>query len=431
MKLDNYHYLTGFGNHFESQAIEGALPKGRNTPQKPPLGLYAEQLSGSAFTVKRDHNAKVWLYRILPSVKHTPYQLIEHPGVTSQPSAQLLSPNQLRWSPLEIPQSAHDFIQGLRKFAVNGNVDLQTGAAIYLYTCNRSMQDNYFHNADGDILIVLQLGELIFKTELGTIYAKPQEIVVIPRGMKFQVACVADNARGYVLENFGAHFSLAERGPIGANGLANERDFLVPSAQFENKSGEFKLLTKFHDHLWQCDIDHSPLDVVAWHGNYVPYKYDLTLFNTMNSVSYDHADPSIFTVLSSLSDTPGVANIDFVIFPERWIVAENTFRPPYYHRNTMSEFMGLIYGEYDAKPGGFKPGGCSLHNCMSPHGPDVDAFNHASEAKLKPQYYSNTLAFMFESRFMWHPTKFALESATLDKNYLDCWQGLQSNFKDK
>ena len=168
------------------------------------------------------------------------------------------------------------------------------------------------------------------------------------------------------------------------------------------------------------------IDVVGWHGNYAPYKYDLTRFNTMNTVSFDHPDPSIFTVLTSPSAKPGTANVDFVIFPPRWMVGEDTFRPPYFHRNVMSEYMGLINGVYDAKPaGGFEPGGGSLHNCMTPHGPETEAFNAASNAKLKPEYLGSTLAFMFESSLVYSPTRHGLETPALQKNYLNCWRGMK------
>ncbi|HEX6160150.1 MAG TPA: homogentisate 1,2-dioxygenase domain-containing protein, partial [Thermoanaerobaculia bacterium] len=267
------------------------------------------------------------------------------------------------------------------------------------------------------------------RTELGHVEVKPGEIAVIPRGTKFRVELQGDDARGYLCENFGAPFRLPDLGPIGANGLANPRDFLSPVAAYEEVEGDFELIAKFGGTLWSARIDHSPLDVVAWHGNYAPYKYDLARFNAINTVSFDHPDPSIFTVLTSPSDTPGTANCDFVIFPPRWMVAENTFRPPYFHRNVMNEYMGLIYGEYDAKAEGFVPGGGSLHNCMSGHGPDAATFEAASNAKLEPRYLGETLAFMFETRYVIRPTRFALETPLLQRDYWRCWQGIQKHFK--
>lgn len=410
--------LAGFGNQFQTEAIQGALPVGQNSPQKPAFGLYAEQINGSAFTAPRHDNFRSWLYRIQPSVVHGEYKPYKHPTMQAKYTQRVTTPEQLRWSPPPMPKSATDFIDGWLPFAEN------RAAKIYLFCINQSMQERYFYNADGEMLIVAQQGTLRFKTEMGILEVKPNEIIVIPRGIKFQVECLDEQARGYICENNTALFTLPNLGPIGANGLANPRDFIYPSAAFEQKSQACDLIIKFSHQYWRVDMDHSPLDVVAWHGNYAPYKYDLTRFNTINTVSFDHPDPSIFTVLTSQSPYHGTANIDFVIFPNRWMVAEHTFRPPYYHRNLMSEFMGSIKGVYDAKEDGFMPGGCSLHNCMSPHGPDAAAFEKATFADLKPQQYRNTLAFMFESRMVWHPTQFAIDASCRQKDYLSCWQQL-------
>ncbi len=424
------NYLSGFGNDFESEALEGALVKGRNSPQKVPYGLYAEQLSGSAFTVPRHVNLRNWLYRIRPSVLHGAFSAVSHPHLATPPfDLSNTPPTQMRWDPMPYPQSACHFIEGLMTFAGNGSIEMQSGAVIYLYCATRSMHDEFFYNADGDFLIVLQEGALRFNTELGVIEAKPGEIVVIQRGIKFQVILLENKARGYICENLGLPFRLPELGIIGANGLANPRDFQTPVAAFEDRTGHFTLLAKFQGQLWKSSIMHSPLDVVAWHGNYAPYKYNLNLFNTLNTVSFDHPDPSIFTVLTSPSNTPGVANVDFVIFPPRWMVATDTFRPPYYHRNIMSEYMGLIHGTYDAKEAGFIAGGGSLHNCMSAHGPDLQAYNKAVASTLQPEYYANTLAFMFEARQVWRLTPYAYLAEFRQKNYLDCWNGLKSHFQ--
>lgn len=423
-------YLHGFGNHFETEAVKGALITGCNSPQNVPFGLYAEQLSGSAFTAPRHTNLSSWLYRIRPSVMHGEFTALPHPAICGTPFATAFTPpTQMRWNPMPYSNTACNFIEGLATIAGNGSIEMQSGAAIHLYCATRSMQDEYFYNADGELLIVPQEGQLQFKTELGVLEVKPGEIIVIPRGIKFQVNLLCDKARGYVCENFGVPFRLPELGVIGANGLANARDFNFPVAAFEDKTGSFRLITKFLGKLWQTDISHSPLDVVAWHGCFAPYKYDLSLFNTMNSVSYDHPDPSIFTVLTSPSSIPGVANVDFVIFPPRWMVADQTFRPPYYHRNIMSEYMGLIHGIYDAKETGFTPGGSSLHNCMAAHGPDATAYQKAINTSLQPEYYDNILAFMFESKQIWQITEQAYQADFRQKNYLACWQGLEPNFK--
>lgn len=402
---------------------------GRNSPQRAPFGLYAEQFSGTAFTMPRLLNRRTWTYRLYPSVVHKPFAPYNQGYWRSTPFDEApTTPNQLRWNPIEIPAGPTDFVDSVITFAGNGDAAMQAGCAIHIYACNQSMRDRFFYNADGEMLFVPQLGRLRIFTELGIIEAGPGEISVVPRGTKFRVELLEEKARGYVCENYGAMFRLPDLGPIGANGLANPRDFETPVAAYEDREGDFEMITKFGGKLWRAELDHSPLDVVAWHGNYAPYKYDLRRFNTINTVSFDHPDPSIFTVLTSPSEIAGTANIDFVIFPSRWMVAENTFRPPWYHRNVMSEYMGLIYGVYDAKEEGFVPGGGSLHNCMSAHGPDVEAFEKASEAELKPQKYDDTLAFMFESRYVIRSTKFAMETDALQKNYFECWQGLKKNF---
>lgn len=428
--MDSPSYLDGFGNHFQSEAIANALVQGRNAPQKPPLGLYTEQLSGSAFTAARHQNLHSWLYRIKPSVLHGEFVRHEQKNLAAPPFNHIdMPPTQMRWNPMPMLKTPHHFIEGLFTLAGNGSVEMLTGAAIHLYTANQSMETEFFYNADGDFLIVPEQGKLRFKTELGVLDVKPGEIIVIPRGIKFQVQLLEKTARGYICENFGAPFRLPELGAIGANGLANPRDFQVPVAAFETTTGDLTLLAKFQGKLWAAPIDHSPLNVVAWHGNYTPYKYDLSKFNTINSVSFDHPDPSIFTVLTSPSEIAGVANIDFVIFPPRWMVAQDTFRPPYYHRNIMNEYMGLIQGVYDAKETGFLPGGGSLHNCMSAHGPDADAFHKATESSLKPEYLGDTLAFMFEARQVWRLTEQALKAEFRQRDYLRCWEGLAARFQ--
>jgi homogentisate 1,2-dioxygenase len=422
-------YQSGFGNEFATEALPGVLPASQNSPQKVASGLYAEQLSGTAFTAPRSDNQRSWLYRIRPAAMHHPFAKVFHPTLQSGPFTELsASPNQLRWNPFPIPSAPADFIEGLITIAGNGSADSQIGVAIHVYTANRSMQDRFFYNADGEMLIVPQQGALSLRTEFGVLDIAPGEIAVMPRGVRFAVDLQADSARGYVCENYGQLLRLPDLGPIGANGLANPRDFLAPVAAFEDREGQFELLAKFAGKLWSAAIDHSPLDVVAWHGNYTPYKYNLAAFNAMNSVSFDHADPSIFTVLTSPSGIPGTANMDFVIFPPRWMVAEHTFRPPWFHRNVMSEYMGLVYGEYDAKAEGFLPGGGSLHNCMSGHGPDAQTFEAASNAVLQPQKLDKTMAFMFETRLLIHPTRVAMESPQLQKDYLHCWHGLKKHF---
>ncbi len=425
-------YQSGFGNEFASEALPGALPVGRNSPQRVAYGLYAEQVNGSPFTAPRGQNKRSWLYRIRPSVMHKPFQQIENKLLRSAPFNEVpTTPNQLRWNPPPIPDEPTDFVDGIITMGGNGDPSTHAGLAIHSYVANRTMEDRFFYDADGELLIVPQMGALRFHTEYGLIDASPTEIVVIPRGVRFRIELIDDQARGYICENHGTPFRLPDLGPIGANGLANPRDFLAPTAAYDEREGTFQLVAKFMGNLWGAEMNHSPLDVVAWHGNLVPYKYDLNTFQTVNTVSFDHSDPSIFTVLTAPSELPGTANCDFVIFPPRWMVAEETFRPPWYHRNFMNEYMGLIYGEYDAKAEGFLPGGASLHNCMSGHGPDAATFEKASHADLSPAKIENTLAFMFETRFVVRPTRYAMETRLLQDDYYMCWQDLKANFFER
>ena len=444
--MNGSNYQSGFGNEFASEAVPGALPVGQNSPQRVAHGLYAEQLSGTAFTAPRHLGRRSWLYRIRPAAVHQPFQLRAHATFHNRFDEVPATPNQLRWDPPPLASTPTDFVEGLVTLAGNGGPAEQAGVGIHVYTANRSMQGRFFYDADAELLLVPQQGRLRLATELGVLDIEPQEIAVVPRGVRFRVdlldgtadaqgsasatgAGSAGVARGYVCENFGALLRLPELGPIGANGLANARDFLTPVAAYEDLDGAFELIGKFQGALWTAQMDHSPLDVVAWHGNYAPYKYDLRRFNPIGSISYDHPDPCIFTVLTSASDTPGTANMDFAIFPPRWLVAQHTFRPPWFHRNVASEFMGLITGVYDAKAEGFLPGGASLHNCMTAHGPDAATFEKASVADLsKPDVITDTMAFMFETRKVIRPTQQALESPQLQRDYSNCWQGIARHF---
>ncbi|HWI28734.1 MAG TPA: homogentisate 1,2-dioxygenase [Stellaceae bacterium] len=425
-------YLSGFGNEFATEAVAGALPEGRNSPQRVPLGLYAEQISGTPFTAPRGELRRSWLYRIRPTASHPPYRRRDDGLLRSGPFGEVETPpNRLRWDPLPLSENPADFVDGLVTMGGNGDPAHGAGIAIHAYLANRSMTDRVFYDADGELLIVPQQGPLRLATELGVLTVAPGEIAVVPRGLRFRVELIEGTARGYICENHGAVLRLPELGPIGSNGLANPRDFLTPVAWFEDAERPVEVVQKFMGHLWATELDHSPLDVVAWHGNHAPYKYDLARFNVMGTVSFDHPDPSIYTVLTSPSETRGTANVDFVIFPPRWLVAEDTFRPPWFHRNVMNEFLSLIHGVYDAKASGFAPGGASLHNCMSGHGPDVASYEKAVAADLKPHKIENVLAFMFETRWVIRPTRFALETPALQKGYDACWQGFARNFRSR
>ena len=430
MQSDYASYMPGFGNDFETEALTGALPNGQNSPQKCPYGLYAEQLSGTPFTAPRGKNERSWCYRIRPSVKHiNRFEKVDMPFWKSAPNIldKIISLGQYRWSP--IPSNIDtNFITGMRTMTTAGDVNTQVGMAAHIYVATNSMDNEYFYSADSELLIVPQEGQLRFFTEMGIIDLEPQEIAIIPRGLLFKVDIINGPARGFVCENYGAKIDLPNRGPIGANCLANPRDFKTPKAAFEDNSITSTVTIKWCGQFHITEIDHSPLDIVAWHGNYAPCKYDLRTFSPVGALLFDHPDPSIFTVLTAPSGVEGTANIDFVLFRDRWSVAENTFRPPWYHKNIMSELMGNIHGVYDAKPEGFAPGGMSLHNMMLPHGPDMDAFEKATNSKLGPQKMENTMSFMFETRFPQHLTSYAAKDAPLQDDYVECWSSLKKNF---
>lgn len=430
MQSNYASYMPGFGNDFETEALTGALPKGQNSPQKCPYGLYAEQLSGTPFTAPRGKNERSWCYRIRPSVKHiNRFEKVDMPFWKSAPNIldEIISLGQYRWNP--IPSNIDtNFITGMRTMTTAGDVNTQVGMAAHIYVATNSMDNEYFYSADSELLIVPQEGQLRFFTEMGIIDLEPQEIAIIPRGLLFKVDIINGPARGFVCENYGAKFDLPNRGPIGANCLANPRDFKTPKAAFEDNSITSTVTIKWCGQFHITEIDHSPLDIVAWHGNYAPCKYDLRTFSPVGALLFDHPDPSIFTVLTAPSGVEGTANIDFVLFRDRWSVAENTFRPPWYHKNIMSELMGNIHGVYDAKPEGFAPGGMSLHNMMLPHGPDMDAFEKATNSKLGPQKMENTMSFMFETRFPQHLTSYAAKDAPLQDDYIECWSSLKKNF---
>jgi len=422
-------YQPGFGNEFSSEALAGALPRDQNTPQVPPLGLYIEELNGTAFTAPRGASRSTWTYRIRPSAMHRPFRPIDAGLIRSGPFNEVPpTPNQMRWRPMPIPSAPTDFVSGIVTLGGNGDASIQTGAAIHVYAANQSMQDRFFYDADGELLIVPQLGTLVMRTELGVLDVPPGHICVIPRGVKFRVELPDGAARGYICENYGQHLRLPELGPIGTFGLANARDFLAPVAAFEDREGDYRVVAKYGGGLWEAEIDHSPLDVVAWRGNYAPVVYDLYKFQCINTVTFDHPDPSIYCVLASPTAVPGTSNLELGCFPPRWSVAEHTFRPPPFHRNVASEFLGLISGQYIGKGEGFAPGSASMHNCMSGHGPDAEAYERGRSAELKPQFLDDTMVFLFETQLPIRPTRFAVETDLLERDYYTHWLGLKKNF---
>ncbi len=422
-------YMSGFGNHFVSETEPGVLPKDQNSPQKVKHGLYAEQLSGTSFMTARAENRHIWLYKIHPSIGDYIFRPKSHATLLGRPFEKTASPNQLRWLPLIMPSSKTDFVDGLYTICGNGNADSVRGSALHIYRANTSMVDTIFSDNDAELVFVPELGAFKIFTEIGEIELKPGEICLIPSGIKFKIELIDKEIRGYLLENFGRYLRLPELGPIGSNGLAYPEHFLCPRAKYENYQGQIELIVKFQDQLWTTLLDYSPLDIVAWKGNYVPYKYDLSLFQAVNTVNFDHVDPSIFTVLTSPSEISGLTNVDFALFPPRWSVAEHTFRPPYFHRNCMNELMGLIFGKYESRPEGFLPGGLTLHNSFAPHGADLKTYEKYINEELKPEKLEQTLAFMFESSLVYQPTKQALNNDSLDQKYVSVWQGYRPQFK--
>ncbi len=422
--------MSGFGNEHATEALPGALPVGRNSPQRPAYGLYAEQISGTAFTAPRAQNRRTWFYRIVPSVvSQGEWRRIDLPLWLTAPSGNGSFPHtQCRWSPQPIPDSPTDFLDGMASYAWNGDMGAGTGLAVHLYSANASMDRRYFKNADAEMVLLPAAGQVRLRTECGILDLAPGDLAVIPRGIKIAVDLPDGPSRGYLCENYGAPFELPDLGPIGANGLANPRDFLYPQAAYEDVAGDFELVLKAGGAFHACMLGHSPLDVVAWHGNHAPCRYDLRTFNVFGSISFDHPDPSIFTVLTSRSDTPGVANADLVAFAPRWLVGQDTFRPPWYHLNTMCEFMGLLYGAYEARPKGFLPGGASLHNCMIPHGPAPEIFEAASAHDMSPQRVDDGISFMLESRHPYRVTDHAMTGPGLQRDYPGTWQGLKRQF---
>ncbi|THU86654.1 homogentisate 1,2-dioxygenase [Dendrothele bispora CBS 962.96] len=436
---DPYSYQVGFGNRFASEAIPGTLPEGQNMPQKNKFELYTEGMTGASFVSPRHENLNAWLYRIRPSVAHEGFtRLADNPDLESNflpinPKVHI-SPTQLAWHPLDLPDDSKqvDFIDGLKTMAGNGDPTLREGLAIHIYVANKSMDKRAFVDSDGDMLILPQQGRLDVQTEFGRLMVRPGELLVIQRGMKFKVTLPDGPSRGYIQEIYGSHYTLPELGPLGGHGLANPRDFEHPVASFDIDQSPWEVVYKVMGQLHACHQGHTPFDVVAWHGNYLPYKYALEKFVNVGSISKDHIDPSIFCVLTAKSKTPGIPLADFLIFSPRWDVAMNTFRPPYYHRNSATEFMGLIYGVYGGRSDGFIPGAASYENGFTPHGVSYEEWSKATSADLQPmRVHEGTMAFMFESSMMFTITDFAMnKSGKLHEHEPKMWDDLKGRFMD-
>lgn len=421
-------YQSGFGNELSSEALPEILPVGQSSPQVPAHGLVHELISGTTFTAPRRSNRRVHLYRIRPSTSQQELRPMEHGLLLSAPFSSAPNPNQVRWSPFEIPDTAQDFLAGMTTLCGNGSVTGQAGMALHVYLANRSMEDRVLSNADGEMLVIPQRGDVRFVTELGIIDAGPGEIVIIPRGCKFRVDLLGPSAQGFVCENYGVPFQLPDLGLVGSTGQANAWDFQIPEAAYEDADVATRLVHKYAGGFWTTVLDHSPFDVVGWRGNYTPSKFDMNRFAILGALSFDHAEPSIFCALTSPSDSVAGPNADFMIMPPRWLVAENTFRPPGYHRNCVSEILGLIQGKHDGKSAAFRPGSVSLHNAWAPHGPDTASYEAGRVGPQSPVKLEDTMAFMIETRFPMSLTNVGLNCPERERDYLDVWAGFAKRF---
>ncbi|GLI78307.1 hypothetical protein PoHVEF18_006618 [Penicillium ochrochloron] len=400
---DKFKYLNGFNGYHQSEAAEGVIPLVINIPQKSKYGLHTERISGSSFTAPRKDSKQTWLYRLLPSTCHEDFSLLEnHPFNLKNVlnSKYQYSPNRSTWAPAQIAKEA-DFLTGLQLIGGAGNPTMKEGLAYYAFTAGKSMPSNQaFYSADGDFLLAPQKGTLDIRTEMGYLRVRSNEICVVPRGIRFHVSLPAGPVRGFALELFEGHFELPELGPIGSTGLANIRDFEIPTASFDNSNVDTEIIAKFAGQVHRTVHRGSIFNVAGWSGTYYPFKYDLGKFNTIGSVSYDHTDPSIFTVLTAPSSVPGEAVVDVAVFGPRWLVMEKSYRPPYFHRNTMSEFAFVIKGGFDVTP--LPPqleGLFLLSNTMCAHGADPESWKQATEKELVPEKIPpGNLGMMFESK---------------------------------
>ncbi|ORX94816.1 homogentisate 1,2-dioxygenase [Clohesyomyces aquaticus] len=436
---DPYSYQCGFGNRFASESIPSVLPRGQNCPQRVKYDLYSEQLNGSSFVSARQALQHVWMYRIRPSVVHGE---LSRSDLNSKLEAYFgpanprveYNPSQQAWNPFPVPEaspsSSIDFVHGLRTVAGQGDPTSKQGIAIHIYTANASMQNRAFCNNDGDFLILPQQGRLDIQTELGNVMVRPGELAVIQAGIRFKVSLPDGPSRGYIQEIFGAHYELPELGPIGSNGMALPRDFEYPVASFDlDSSSIWEIVYKLAGTLHSCHQPHTPFDVVAWHGNYAPYKYAIEKFINMANVERDQADPTIYCVLTARSIIPGVSLTDFLVFTPKWISTTNTFRPPYYHRNMSTEVMGLVYGTYGGSSHVLEPGGLSYEASYMPHGETYETWKMATTQDLRPtRACEDTLAFMFHVSVPLMLTQWAMESPARNPTDVKVLAGFEGHF---
>ena len=421
----------GFANAFESEALPDALPRDQNSPRLSAYGLYAEQINATGFVARREHNRRSWVYRIRPAAQHSKLEPLDHPTYRQDFDLDNPEPNLSGWAPLPMPDSPTDFVDGIYTLGGSGGAEVRRGFAVHLYVANRSMENRSFYNADGEMLLVPQQGKLTLQTESGVLDVDPGMVAIIPRGLKFSVLLREDHARGYIGEVFGRSFHLPERGPVGANGLADSRHFRAPVAYHENRLVPgYSITAKFCGKLFGATQDYSPYDVVAWHGDYTPYVYELRHFSPVINGRMDHADPSIFSVLTAPLDEEGANNLDFVFFPPRWDVSEGTFRPPFFHRNAVTEINGII-----RDPAGYKApfysGGCFITPAMTAHGiraGGVEGFlSMSDEAADRPhRFRDNSMWFQFETVLPFYLTSWAKKAG----QRIDDWHHIWGTYRD-
>ena len=428
MQRDDFEYLSGFGNALSSEAREGVLPPRQNTPRKVPFGLYAEQINGTGFTLERAHNQRVWLYRLRPQIVVSGWEKLPASQFVGRFDEGSVSPELLRFAPQAWPETDVDFIGGLVTFAGAGDPCAKTGFAIHQYAASVDMVRRAAANLDGDLLVVPQEGALRVQTELGWLLVSPGEILILPRGIRFRVELPDGRARGFVGELFNGHYRLPERGLVGANGLADERHFRAPVASFEDLEAPYEIVHKQGGDLWRTTVNASPFDVVAWHGRYAPFKFDLMDFNAYWGANWDHSDPSILTVLTSPHDDHGRNAVDFAVFRGRWDATQDTFRPPYMHRNSAVEFNAVI--KSPRTKGAYRPGAVTYTPYLMPHGVSVSGYEAAvgqsDEHANEPRRSSDDeLWIQFESTYLLRVMPWILDSPQRDRAYTGQFEGFR------
>jgi len=425
---------TGFGNVHQSEDLPDALPRDQNSPRRVAYGLYAEQVNGSGFVAPRHENRRSWLYRVRPSADQSPAVALPQGFLAGDFLAEPPEPNLAGWAPLPLPTVATDFVDGLATLGGAGSARLRRGYAVHVYAANRGMEDRCFGNADGDLLILPEQGALTLLTELGPLEVAPGQVALVPRGIRFSVLVSVGGARGYVAESFGRPFGLPDRGPVGANGLADARHFRAPSAWHEDRvSLGYRVTAKLAGRLFESTQDHSPFDVAAWQGNHVPTVYDLDAFSPVGNARFDHGDPSIHTVLSAPMDEQGAHTLDLVAFVARWDVTEHTFRPPYFHRNVTTELNGIVRDA--VVPGSpFVPGCFFLTPSLVPHGVVAASVErHLAEAAAESPRRSSesSLWFQFETALPFVPTPWARDAAHRIADWPLVWGAYRKHFRER